>query len=76
MGFFDQAKLAANLMKNMDPSQMKEMLSQAKEAQKMMEEQIRKVVDEEIAKRNLVSREEVEAIIREINSKFQAPNSK
>lgn len=55
-------------MRNMDPSQMKEMLSQAKEAQKMMEEQIRRIVEEEIKKRGLVTREEVDALIKRLNS--------
>lgn len=64
MGLFDQAKVAANIMKNMDPSQMKEMMAQAKDAQKMLEEQIKRIVEEEIKKRNLVSREEVEEIIK------------
>ncbi|MDP2676822.1 MAG: hypothetical protein Q8O83_04010 [bacterium] len=50
MGLFDQAKLAANMMKNMDPSQMKELLEQAKESQKLLEEQIKKIIDEEVKK--------------------------
>jgi len=48
----------------MDPSQMKEMIQQAKEAQKMLEEQIKRVVEEEITKRGLVSREEVEELLK------------
>jgi len=68
MGILDQAKLAANLMKNMNPSQMKELMEQAKESQKMMEEQIRRVVDEEIKKRNLVSREEVKGIVENVKN--------
>ena len=73
MGFFDQAKLAANMMKNMDPSQIKEMVAQAKEAQKILEDQIKRIVDEEIKKRNLVSMEEVQKIIQ--NSKLNGQNS-
>ncbi|PIR69250.1 MAG: hypothetical protein COU47_04095 [Candidatus Niyogibacteria bacterium CG10_big_fil_rev_8_21_14_0_10_46_36] len=64
MGIFDQAKLAADMMKNMDPSQMKELLAQAQEGQRALEEQIKKLIDEEVKKRNLVSREEVEHIIK------------
>ncbi len=64
MGIFDQAKMAASLMKNMDPSQMKEMMAQAQQAQKMMEEQIRRIVEEEIVKRKLVSREEMEELLK------------
>lgn len=66
MGFFDQAKMAANMMKGMDPSQMKEMIAQAREAQKMLDEQIRRAVEEEIKKRDLVSRQEVEEMLRRI----------
>lgn len=66
MGIFDQAKMAASLMRNMDPSQMKEMMAQAKEAQKMMEEQIRRIVDEEIKKRGLVTKEEVEEMLKNV----------
>lgn len=68
MGIFDQAKLAANLMKNMNPLQMKEMMADAKNAQKMMEGEIRRIVEEEIEKRNLVSREEIEEMIRKIQN--------
>jgi len=68
MGFFDQAKMAAGMMKNMDPSQMKEMIAQAKEAQKMLEEQIQRIVEEEIKKRDLVSRAEVEEMMRRIEN--------
>lgn len=60
MGIFNQMKGAADMMKNMDPKQMKEMLEQAKEAQKMLEGQIKKIVDEEIKKRDLLSREDAE----------------
>lgn len=54
-------------MKNMNPSQMKEMLEQAREAQKMMEEQIKKAVEEEIKRRDLISRKEAEELIRKIS---------
>ncbi|GBD34009.1 hypothetical protein HRbin34_00317 [bacterium HR34] len=50
MGFFDQAKLLSNLIKNMDPSQMKELMEQAKQSQKMMEEIVRRIVKEELDK--------------------------
>lgn len=50
MGFFDQAKLLSNLIKNMDPSQMKELMEQAKQSQKMMEEMVRRIVKEELDK--------------------------
>lgn len=66
MGFFDNAKLAADLMKNMSPSEMKELLAQAKNGQKALEDSVRKLVEEEIKKRDLVSREEVLKIINNL----------
>lgn len=51
------------MMKNMDPSQMKEMVEQAREAQRMLDEQIKKAVAQEIEERDLVSREEVQKMI-------------
>ncbi|MDD4761694.1 MAG: hypothetical protein PHZ25_01575 [Candidatus Pacebacteria bacterium] len=63
MGIFDQFKMAGDLMKNMNPGQIKELMEQAKESQKMLDSQIRKIVEEEIKNRNLISKEEVEKII-------------
>ena len=51
-------------MKNMDPSQMKELMEQAKESQNMLEEQIRRIVQEEIQKRELVSKKELEEALK------------
>lgn len=65
MGMFDQFKAASSMMKNMDPGQMKEMIEQAKEAQKMLDKQIRQTIEDEIKRRGLVSREDVERMIRE-----------
>lgn len=65
MGMFDQFKMAADMMKNMDPQQLQQMMEQAKESQKMLGDQIRKVVDEEISRRNLISRDEVQRMINE-----------
>ena len=56
---FDQFKMAADMMKGMSPDQIKQLMEQAKNSQKMLEDQIKRVVDEEIKKRNLISREEV-----------------
>ena len=56
-------KMAKYLMKGMSPGQMKDLLSQAKESKTMMEDMIRKIVQEEIAKKNLVSREDVEKML-------------
>ena len=59
MGMFDQFKMAADMMKGMSPDQIKQLMEQAKNSQKMLEDQIKRVVDEEIKKRDLISREEV-----------------
>lgn len=65
MGIFDQFKMAGDLMKNMNPGQLKELMEQAKESQKMLDSQIRKIVEEEIKNRGLVSKSEVEKMLRE-----------
>ncbi|MDP2629112.1 MAG: hypothetical protein Q8P45_00200 [Candidatus Harrisonbacteria bacterium] len=44
----------------MDPDQLKDLMGQAHNYQKQLEETIRKVVGEEIEKRGLVSKEELE----------------
>ena len=56
---FDQFKMAADMMKGMSPDQIKQLMEQAKNSQKVLEDQIKRVVDEEIKKRDLISREEV-----------------
>jgi len=55
---FDQFKMAADMMKGMSPDQIKQLMEQAKNSQKVLEDQIKRVVDEEIKKRDLISREE------------------
>jgi len=63
MSFIDQMKMAQNMMKNMSPEEVKQMMDQAKGHQKMLAEQVTKVVEEEIKKRGLVSRHEVDKMI-------------
>lgn len=65
MGIFDQFKMASSMLKNMSPDQIQNLMEQAKESQKMLEDQIKRVVDEEIRKRGLISKEEVERMIKE-----------
>ena len=65
MGMFDQMKMATEMMKNMDPAQMKELMEQAQKSQGVIADNIRKIVDEEITKRGLVSRAEVEKMLRD-----------
>ena len=59
----DQFKMASEMMKNMSPDQMQEMMKQAQESKNMIEDVVRKVVAEEVEKRGLVSRAEVEKLI-------------
>ena len=59
----DQFKMAADMMKGMSPDQIKQLMEQAKNSQKMLEDQIKRVVDEEIKKRDLISREEVMGLL-------------
>ncbi len=64
MGLLDQMKMAQEMMKNMSPDQVKQMVEQAKQSKQMMEEMVAKIVDEEIRRRRLVSREDVETMIQ------------
>ena len=50
---FDQFKIAADMMKGMSPEQIKQLMEQAKNSQQMIDDQIRKVVDEEIKKNEI-----------------------
>ena len=61
---FNKIKAASDMMKNIDPTKLKEMMDQAQEMKKMLEDTVRKIVDEEIKSRNLVSRDEVEKMIK------------
>ncbi|MCK9187489.1 MAG: hypothetical protein PHH27_02265 [Candidatus Colwellbacteria bacterium] len=61
---FNQIKAAKEAMKNMSPDEMKQMMEQAKETQKMLDDMIEKKVEKMIKEKDLVSRQEVEKIIR------------
>ena len=63
MGFFDQIKAAQDMMKNMSPDQIKEMMEQAKESQRMLQDMIEKEVQKMIKEKDLISREEVRKMI-------------
>ncbi len=63
MGIFDQLKSAGEAMKNMNPGDLCKMVEQAKETQKILEDLIKRVVDEEIIKRGLISREEAKKLL-------------
>ena len=63
MGIFNQFKEAQEAMKNMSPDEIKQMMEQAKEAQKQLETMIEKKVEEAIREKDLISREEVKRLI-------------
>ena len=65
MGIFDQFKMASDMMKNMSPEQIKDLMKQAEESKRMLEETVRKTLEEEIRKRRLVTMDEVEKMLRE-----------
>jgi nitrogen regulatory protein PII-like uncharacterized protein len=65
MSIFGQLKGAQEMLKGMSPDQIRDLLEKAKESKGMMEEVIREEVEKAIRARNLVSREEVERMIRE-----------
>lgn len=52
-------------MKNLSPQQISDLMKQAGESKKMMEEMVKKIIDEEIRSRNLISRDEVVRLIEE-----------
>lgn len=68
MGFFDQMRAAQDMMKNMSPDQLKQMMEQAKEAQAMLKTQVQQILEEEIKNRGLVTRDEVRRMIEESKS--------
>ena len=64
MSVFNQMKMAQDMMKNMSPEQIKELMEQAKDQKKMLDEQIRQIVDEEIKKRDLISRQDAANLLK------------
>ena len=65
MGIFNQLKNAHEAMKNMSPDEIRRMMEQAKETQKMLDDMIDKKVREIIKEKDLVSRDDVERMIRQ-----------
>jgi hypothetical protein len=65
MGMFDNLKNMQEMMKGMSPGQLQEMMKQAGNIKSQMEDAVRKVVEEEIKKRELMSRADVEKMIEE-----------
>ncbi len=65
MGMFDQFKMASEMMKNMSPDDLKKLMQQAEDSKRMLEETVKKLVEEEIKRRDLVSRSEVKTMLQE-----------
>lgn len=75
MGIFDQMKMAQEMMKNMSPEQIREIMAMAPQLAKQMpqnlaapdskelEDMIRKIVSEEIEKRGLVSKSDLDRLV-------------
>ena len=55
------------MMKGMSPEKIKQLMEQAKNSQQMIDDQIRKVVDEEIKKRDLISHKEALEMLSKSN---------
>jgi len=68
MGLFDNMRMAQDMMKNMSPDQIQQLMKQAQDSKVQMDQMIREAVEQEIKKRNLVSRDEVEEMIRKVRS--------
>lgn len=68
MGMFDQMKMASEMMKNMDPAQLNQLMEQAQKSQDVIANTIRKIVDEEISERGLISKKEVEQMLKNMHS--------
>jgi len=65
MGIFDQLKNAREVMKDMSPDEIRQMMGQAKETQKMLDDMIEKKVEQMIKEKDLVSRADVERMIKQ-----------
>jgi hypothetical protein len=59
---FEQIKIAKELLKNINPSDLPKLMEQASQSQKVIEEMIRKIVRQELEKLNLPTRQEIEEI--------------
>jgi len=59
---FEQIKIAKELLKNINPSDLPKLMEQASQSQKAIEEMIRKIVRQELEKLNLPTRQEIEEI--------------
>jgi hypothetical protein len=68
MGMLDQFKAASEMMKNMDPDQLKDLMKQAEASKSAMEDMVKKIIADEVKAGRLVTRDEVERLIRDSKS--------
>ena len=68
MGMLDQFKAASEMMKNMDPDQLKDLMKQAEASKSAMEDMVKKIIADEVKAGRLVARDEVERLIRDSKS--------
>lgn len=61
---FDQFKMMSEMMKGMDPNQLKELMKQAEGSKKAIEDMVRLAVKEEIQKQELISRKDLEKFLK------------
>ncbi len=61
---FDQFKMMSDMMKGMDPNQLKDLMKQAEGSKKAIEDMVRTIVKEEIQKQELVSKKDLERILK------------
>lgn len=64
----DQFKAASEMMKNMDPDQLKDLMKQAEASKSAMEDMVKKIIADEVKAGRLVTRDEVERLIRDSKS--------
>jgi len=67
MSFLKQAKMAKQVLAGMSPSEMKELLKTARENKDLINQEIRSIVREELAKLNLPTREEFEELKKSVS---------
>ncbi len=53
------------MMKHMSPEEIKELMNHAGESKKILEDTVRKILDEEIQKRDLISRSDALAMLND-----------
>lgn len=65
MGMMEQLKMAQDALKGMSADDMKDLMAQAKDSKRLLEDAVKKAVTEEIERRGLLTRDEVRAMIAE-----------